>query len=182
MRVVVTKRMLKEGVLRCLQAKPLSKITVSDLCRESGVNRATFYNHYTAPVMIVREIARDYADHLAVIYKEKRGKPDDSDEAALGACLEYIYEHKTEIKVLFSDNAEHCLSGFSLEIIRESEEKKRITGSDSTKLYDDSFLLAIANASATFGLIQIWLTLDIDKTPKELVSILKQSLRGNFFS
>ena len=43
-RMVVTKRMLKEWLLR-----PLDNIHVNELCRESGINRATFYRHYETP-------------------------------------------------------------------------------------------------------------------------------------
>ena len=40
----MTKRMLKEWLLR-----PLDNIHVNELCRESGINRATFYRHYETP-------------------------------------------------------------------------------------------------------------------------------------
>lgn len=48
-RIELTKRLLQEGLLRILNYKPLEKISVTELCRESGINRATFYRHYNMP-------------------------------------------------------------------------------------------------------------------------------------
>lgn len=48
-RVVLTKRLLQEGLFRLLEKKELSKISVTELCMESGINRTTFYKHYGCP-------------------------------------------------------------------------------------------------------------------------------------
>jgi probable dihydroxyacetone kinase regulator len=42
----VTKRALSESLKRLLANKPLDKITISDLVRDCGVNRQTFYYHF----------------------------------------------------------------------------------------------------------------------------------------
>ena len=47
-RIALTKKLLQEGLLRLLETKTLDKISVTVLCRESGINRATFYNHYNS--------------------------------------------------------------------------------------------------------------------------------------
>ncbi|MCR5090987.1 MAG: TetR/AcrR family transcriptional regulator [Oscillospiraceae bacterium] len=180
MRVAVSKRMLREGLLRCLEAKPISKITVSELCIESGINRATFYNHYDAPIMILKEMAHEYFEQLSGIYETNVRKQEKNDSAAIEACLEYISERKTEIKVLFSEHAEHYLAGVCMEIINEIV-KKDATLTSSTELYDEYLLRTATSASAVFGFIQIWLTMGIDKTPKELVGILKNVVNGNMF-
>lgn len=176
MRIAVTKRMLKEGMLRCLESKTLSKITVSDLCRESGVNRATFYNHYETPTAILREMAREYAEQLSIIYDDNSQKQDSSDESVLEACLEYIAARKSEIRILFSENAEHCLSGFGMEIVEERAVRTHLTISGHEK-EADAFLCSVTVASAVYGLIEAWLTMDIDKSPSELVNILRQTIR-----
>ena len=44
---------------------------------------------------------------------------------------------------------------------------------------DDHFLYALVSASATFGLIGAWINMDIEKTPAELVSILRRVVGEN---
>jgi len=50
-RVQLTKRLLKEALMKLLEEKPLEQINVSELCRVADINRATFYKHYAIPRM-----------------------------------------------------------------------------------------------------------------------------------
>ena len=68
LRITMTKQMLREGLLRLMKNKPASKITVSELCRESGINRAAFYNHYHTPALLLKEIVWDYKDQFRSTY------------------------------------------------------------------------------------------------------------------
>ena len=55
-RIMLTKRLLKESLLRLLERKELDKISITELCREAGINRATFYRHYEIPRDILNEL------------------------------------------------------------------------------------------------------------------------------
>lgn len=172
--------MLREGMLRCLEAKPLSKITVSDLCRESGINRATFYNHYSAPVEILKELGREYGSQLMTIYASGYDRDGGDDRRALEAGLTYLAERKQELKVLFSEHAESFLAGVAMEIINErASENARTTDLDDRR--DEYLLCAATSASAAFGFIQTWMTMGIERTPAELAGILKSIVQGNVF-
>ncbi len=103
-----------------------------------------------------------------------------SDAAALEKCLNYILEQKTEIKVLFSEHAEHYLAAVCMEIIDElAVREASVRGTPDRQ--DEYLLGAAASASAFYGFIQIWLTKDISRPPKELVEILKRVMNGNLF-
>lgn len=45
-RILKTKQKLKEALVRLLKDKPFEHITVTELCRESGTSRITFYTYY----------------------------------------------------------------------------------------------------------------------------------------
>ena len=45
-RIRYTKKIIKETFLNLLEEKELNKITVSEICRISDINRATFYRYY----------------------------------------------------------------------------------------------------------------------------------------
>ena len=179
MRVALTKRLLKEGLLRMLERETLSKISITELCGESGVNRATFYKHYESPAMILRDIAYDYDAQMSDIYQAAR-RAGGSEEYRIEACMQFLLEKKTELKVLFSPNAESGLNRFCLEIINEKlAHRRELLQERMQGDSDDHFLYAVATASAAFGLLQVWLTMDIDKSPKELVAILKRVIQRN---
>ncbi len=45
-RVRMTKMLLRRGLIDLLEKKQLRDISVTELCRQSGINRGTFYAHY----------------------------------------------------------------------------------------------------------------------------------------
>ena len=47
---------MNEAMLEMLETKNFSEVTVSDLCRKSGVNRSTFYSHYSNTFDLLQEI------------------------------------------------------------------------------------------------------------------------------
>jgi len=59
-RVAISKRLLKTGLLTLLQKKHISKISISELCKEAEINRTTFYRHYETPKDVFLEISLDY--------------------------------------------------------------------------------------------------------------------------
>ena len=107
------------------EKKTLSKISISELCEESGINRATFYKHYESPAMILREIAYDYDRQMSSIYEAKRNEGR-NEEDRIEACMQFLLEKKAEIKILFSQNAEYSLSRFGLEsgLVQRDENRK----------------------------------------------------------
>ena len=71
-RIALTKRLLREGLLRLLSKTDLNKISVTQLCIESGINRATFYRHYEEP----RDILNDTPLYNFFIKKYRTGLSD----------------------------------------------------------------------------------------------------------
>ncbi|WP_180326598.1 TetR/AcrR family transcriptional regulator [Raoultibacter phocaeensis] len=63
-RVRLTKMMLRDSFFDLMQEKPVSKITVKELCDRAGVNRATFYSHYADIYALYEEIERELAQTI----------------------------------------------------------------------------------------------------------------------
>lgn len=45
-RVKTTRHLLRRGLISLLEQRPLTDISITELCRQSGINRGTFYAHY----------------------------------------------------------------------------------------------------------------------------------------
>ena len=58
-RTLITKTAIKDGMLELLSRTSFQYVTVSALCREAGVGRATFYTHYTGLTDVIDELADD---------------------------------------------------------------------------------------------------------------------------
>lgn len=46
LRVIRTKRSIRQAFLQLIQQKPVSKITVTEIARQASINKGTFYLHY----------------------------------------------------------------------------------------------------------------------------------------
>lgn len=59
-RVQYTKMVLKNSLLKLLHEKPISRVTVKELCNAAGLNRGTFYLHYSTPEELLNEIQHEF--------------------------------------------------------------------------------------------------------------------------
>lgn len=63
-RIRYTKLFLKESLIRLMQAKPISRITVKELCEEAEINRATFYAHYQDQYDLLQQTEQELIDDV----------------------------------------------------------------------------------------------------------------------
>lgn len=61
-RLAKTKESLLEALIRMLENRSLDSVTVSDLCKEAGINRTTFYKYYSVPEDVIIEAAEKILD------------------------------------------------------------------------------------------------------------------------
>lgn len=63
-RTKLTKQMIKQSFFALLKDRPVSKITVTKICEESGVNRTTFYKYYLDVLDLLDQIESDLAGEM----------------------------------------------------------------------------------------------------------------------
>ncbi len=95
-RIRLSKAMLKEGLLKLLEEKPLSQISIYEICQRSQINRTTFYKYYGSQSDLLKEIEKDFLDQLdedlkAVLEKSPGG---------LSLLLNHLYEKRESFVVL----------------------------------------------------------------------------------
>ena len=62
----LTRKSIMESFIRLLDERPLNKISVKDIVEDCGINRNTFYYHFTDIPALVEEIVRDEADRIVL--------------------------------------------------------------------------------------------------------------------
>lgn len=67
-RVKLTRQLLHNALLALLADHPLSKISVSDLCKTADINRSTFYAHYNEPSDVMNEIEEEIISRFPVFH------------------------------------------------------------------------------------------------------------------
>ena len=77
----MTRMLLKEGLLSCLENHSFESLTVTLLCKASGITRSTFYLHYSNIMEIVDDLVDD-----AIAYS-RPGMVDDNNLQTIARTL-----------------------------------------------------------------------------------------------
>lgn len=69
-RVRYTRMIIEKSFLELLQQKPVSKITVTELCQMAQINRATFYKHYLDVPQLLEKLEEDLFEQIREMFKD----------------------------------------------------------------------------------------------------------------
>lgn len=84
-----TRRALAESLKKLMRQKPFSKITVTEIVADCGVNRKTFYYHFEDIYALLRWIFEEEADKIMHEF-DLLEQP----EEAMGYVLDYVSENR----------------------------------------------------------------------------------------
>lgn len=71
-RAAYSKRVIKESFIELLDQKPLSKISVKEICELADVNRCTFYSYFEDIYDLHNKIMQEFYDKQRLIAKQSR--------------------------------------------------------------------------------------------------------------
>ena len=98
-RIRATKDALETALLQLLHEKKLSTISVTELCKAAGINRNTFYCHYSYPA----EVAKAFEDRIFETIKAELSKNDKTNHALI-TIIQFLAANKEVSTVLSSVN------------------------------------------------------------------------------
>ena len=104
-RIQKTKERLKGSLLSLLNEKSIDHISISEICRLSGINRNTFYQHYKDIRDLLSEIEGDFMETIFSTI-EISGSSIQSVKDFLRVLLERIRANQDLCLLLFSDNGD----------------------------------------------------------------------------
>lgn len=170
-RIALTKRMLKDSLLELMEEKSIQKISVSELCRKAGINRATFYNHYTMPQDILREMGDELAEQIQSLLKKKNLFNKGSLQEKVEVVCEYLQENRRIAKLLFQNNTPE--SEFAVRLFQIPDTWSQVC-TELSDLYGEEGkdLLLTLFIHGLYCMITKWLLGGSKKTPKEMGTLI----------
>ena len=115
-RVKYTKMVLRESLIKLLQKKPISRITVKELCELADINRATFYTHYTDQFDLLRKVSDELIADIASYVDSGLKEGETGLMPMLTMIFEYIDKNSELCRVLRSEErrvGKECRSRWS---------------------------------------------------------------------
>ena len=116
-RARLTRKMFQSAILELLEEKNgIEKISVRELCTRAGLNRSTFYAHYTEPREVLleaeEEILSETSDYIQKIGAEQTG----GGKEYLASFFRYIRENGKTFRVLLVTAADPEFKGRFMQI------------------------------------------------------------------
>lgn len=165
-RIVITKRMLKESMLKILKEKELDTINVTELCREAGVNRATFYRHYEIPRDVLVEIQQDLFREL----RQKISLPEtlgDIRYVVEQLCI-YMNDHQELLRILVQNNSDTDFANFINDAYLELAKDYGHMAALKKLSQEDIQFMTLYSAGGSYFVLRSWIMGSFKKSPQEM--------------
>ena len=166
-RVRMKKRLLKDALLELMRKQDLINISVTAICNTADVHRSTFYNYYSDPADLLREIEQDYLDRIPVPPKTLDVKNQQELLAATTDFFDYIKENKQTIQILFRKSASNDFSERMVEFLLNGYVP---VGENMDELTSRFTQLYIANG--TVGMLREWVNTDFPVSSEKMAEMM----------
>lgn len=166
-----TRLFLQDSLCELMKEKPISKITIKELCEKADVNRTTFYAHYTDQYDLLRKIEDEVLLWLREAIGVIRSKTDKSGiMQVLEEICEYLIKNSRHLQVLMSEQGDINFQKELFSLIYQ-ECGMLSSGSPYSEVCtnEDSFVFVV---NGSVGLIQHWLKKGFNKTAKEMAETI----------
>ncbi len=165
-RVRLTKRLLRESLLSCMEEKPIERISVKELCERAELNRSTFYLHYTSEYDLLGEMEEEAIRETQL--RLKGVSPSVGTTQYICEFLQYIKDNAALFRVLLCQKDRDSFRNRFMEeallfvrdgIVFELDEPRR--------KYVYAFLL-----HGSLSIIRTWVESGFDLPPGEIAALI----------
>jgi AcrR family transcriptional regulator len=169
-RVKLTRRLIKESLIRLLAQESIYKVSVRALCQEAGVNRSTFYKYYGSPYDVLAELENDLLSSIQTALDSAPLPDADGERAQLGAICAFLEDNAETVRLLISNNVdpdfpEHL---FRLPQI-QTRLRQRLDGCYTGEEWEYAFTFL---TSGCYRLMRDWIMFSPRKPAREMAVLL----------
>ena len=118
-RVRYTRMIIEKSFLELLKTKPMSKVTVTELCQAAQINRATFYKHYLDVPDLQASLENEILSDFASFLQNCRFSGDMNYKTVLIEMLTYLQQYGSRFYLLCSGNAGSELPAKAFQLIND---------------------------------------------------------------
>ena len=177
-----TKTIIKQVFTKLLLEKGINSLTVSDITRESNINRGTFYLHYVDKYDLLEQLENEIINNLTIILlKDSGGNPNDPLElipySSILNALYYVKEDFEFIMALVGNGGDPAFIEKFKDVIKKLIESK-VNQSTSLNLSMKGLPNDYANEillSSIISIISLWIKKGGIESPEDVAKIISQA-------
>lgn len=167
-----TRMVLKEALMDLLKGKPISSVTVKELCEKANINRSTFYSHYVDPYDLLDKIGKEVFDDMYETLNQYNFQKQDEVLQMSTKILEYVAERSELCQILLSKNGDTSFRKRVTKIIQNFIMNKWM---EEHQLGDElSEYIPLLVVSGGVDAIESWLANGKKESPQEMALLIHQ--------
>lgn len=167
-RQTATKESLRTALAILLTEEELSNISISQLCKKAGINRTTFYLHYSDKYNFLYQLKEDTLEVFNEILQNYQTNP----REALFRAFEYLYQEADFFKAILQSNIAEFSTTFRkfiFGIIQYDLDAQQFLAEHYKMPHHYALTMFIASVEAV---IAGWIQADCPETPEQLTKLL----------
>ena len=177
-RVRYTKMMIRNSLLELLSTKPIAKITVTEICERAGINRATFYAHYSDPSDLLHGLESEIIEDVTHWVRPALTASGTDLKEVLTRLVEYIGENADICSILLSDKGDNS---FQTKVVDVIEGQFMSSWASARQLsQEDAEYVYTFVALGSVGLIRKWLADGRKKPASEIADLIIKISNAGF--
>ncbi|MBQ2839729.1 MAG: TetR/AcrR family transcriptional regulator [Oscillospiraceae bacterium] len=158
-------RKIEKAFIELLQESEINKISVSDICKLTGLNRSTFYANYLDIYDLADKVRRNLENEFSELFADY-----DVYHRHSGALR--MFRHIKENQLFYNTYFKLCYDNKHLISVYDVK-RAELEFSNTNIRYHIEFFRNGLNA-----IIKMWLSDGCKESPEEMAEILKKEYRG----
>lgn len=162
-----------------MKEKPISSVTVKELCERADINRSTFYTHYADQFALVEQIEDELIQDLEKYLNTVNFDTEEETKEMTERLLEYLASRADDCKTLLNYDGDSTfqrkvtLVAYRF-ILNEQMTAKQIDPTITE--YISSFIV-----NGCIQMMKLWLYNNMDKSPKEMSLLINNFINKGLY-
>lgn len=165
-----TRKILKESLIILLAKKPISAITVKEICEMADINRSTFYTHYADHYDLLDKIEAEISEDMIKYLSSYSFTIEEESQKMTQKLLEYITNNKFMFQTLLMKNGDPTFEQRLMNIAQRFMMKNWMAVNHIDEV--ESRYLSTFVVSGAINVIKDWIENEMDQSPKEMAVII----------
>ncbi|WP_228550248.1 TetR/AcrR family transcriptional regulator [Salinibacillus xinjiangensis] len=165
-----TRKVLKESLITLLAEKPISSITVKEICEMADINRSTFYTHYSDHYDLLSKIEEEITADMNKYLSSYSFTLEEESVQMTQKLIEYISKNKFMFQTLLNKNGDPTFEKRLMNIAQRfmMNNWRGVTHLDEV----NSRYLSTFVVSGAINVIKDWIENDMDYSPIEMAVMI----------
>ncbi len=165
-----TRNVLKESLITLLARKPISAITVKEVCEIADINRSTFYTHYSDHYDLLEKIEEEITEDINKHLNNYSFTVEEESLKMTQKLLEYITANKLMFQTLLINNGDLT---FEQRLMNIAQRFMINNWRDNHHLDEVNLrYLSTFVVSGAINIIKDWIENEMDQSPKEMAIMI----------